>query len=87
MANREVWMALMSSSEIESPSSILWSSLKVRIPLLWSAQYKWLTMFLRVSFPRKLRNTSYFQKRVEEEEEEDAIAEQLQKRNKLSFFC
>ena len=65
-------MALTSSSGIEFPTSSVRSSLKVKIPLLRSAEYIWLTMFFRVSGPRKLRNTSYFQRRVREEE--DAIA-------------
>lgn len=70
-------MALMSLSGIESPFSIVRSSLKVKIPLLQSAEYRWLTMFLRVSSPRKLMNTSYVQIGVKEDE--DAIAEQLQR--------
>ncbi|CAH2066985.1 unnamed protein product [Thlaspi arvense] len=45
---------------MESPISSVWSSLKISsILLIRSALCKWLTMPLRVSFPRKLRNTSY----------------------------
>lgn len=59
MANLEFRIASLISSEIVSPISIVSSSLNVSSTLPTSALCKWLTMPLRVSFPRKLRNTSY----------------------------
>ena len=53
--------------EIDFPLSSPSSSLKVIMPFRFKAAYKWSVKFLRVSWPLKLRNTSYFHWRVEGE--------------------
>ena len=44
------------------------SSLKVIMPFCFKAAYRWSVKFLQVASPVKLRNTSYFHRRVEEED-------------------
>jgi hypothetical protein len=59
------------SSPLLSPSSM-----KVFIPLLRKAVYKWPVKLDRVSSPLKLRNTSCSYETGTEEEVEDAAAEE-----------
>ncbi|PRQ31822.1 hypothetical protein RchiOBHm_Chr5g0039661 [Rosa chinensis] len=71
-------IALKSARDITSPL-LSPLSMKVLIPLLRKAVYKWLVKVVRVSSPLKFRNTSYlYEMGIEEDGEEPAAASVLQ---------
>ena len=70
-ANIDSSIAFKSSGEIGFPLSRFLSSLKVKTPFYFKVVYGWSVKLLRVSSPLKLRKTSYFHLRLEEEEEDE----------------
>ena len=70
-ANIDSSIAFKSSGEIGFPLSRFLSSLKVKTPFCFKVAYRWSLKLLRVSSPLKLRKTSYFHLRLEEEEEDE----------------
>ena len=71
IANIDSSIAFKSSSEIGFPLSRFLSSLKVKTPFYFKVAYRWSVKLLRVSSALKLRKTSYFHLRLDEEEEEE----------------
>ena len=70
IANLDSSIAFKSFGEIDFPLSSFSSSLKVKMPFYFKAKYKWSIKPLRVSSPLKLRNISYVQQGVKEEDDE-----------------
>ena len=70
-ANIDSSIAFKSSGEIGFPLSRFLSSLKVKTPFCFKVAYRWPVKLLRVPSPLKLRKTSYFHLRLEEEEEDE----------------
>ena len=71
IANIDSSIAFKSSGEIGFPLSRFLSSLKVKTPFYFKVVYRWSVKLLRVSSALKLRKTSYFHLRLDEEEEEE----------------
>ena len=70
IASFDSFIAFKSSVEIDFPFSSFSSSLKAKLPFCFKAAHKWSVKPLRVSLPLKLRNTSYVNPGVEDDEDE-----------------